>query len=143
MPIVISKQQNGTLTFGTTPGTDFSCQPTAVKIATSTTSDDGVETLCGDKSPDEITFDSTLDFTVIQDWSDDAGLIAYSHEHKGEVVDFSWAPNGATGPTWTGTVQVIPLDIGGDVAARLTSDGSWPIVSLAAPTYPALAAASA
>lgn len=138
MPIVISKQKTGTLTLGTAPGTDFSCQPTAVKITTAKNVEEGQETLCGDTEPDTVTYDKTLELTVIQDWSDPDGLIAYSHEHEGEVVPFTWAPAGATGgPTYSGTVQVDPLDIGGDVAARLTSDGAWAIVSLDAPAYPA------
>ena len=32
MAIVESKVANGTLTLGTAPGTDFSCQPTSVDI---------------------------------------------------------------------------------------------------------------
>lgn len=141
MPIVISKQQTGSLKFGVAPTyteLDVSCQPTAVKITTAAETEEGVETLCGDLEPDTVTFSSSLEFTAIQDWSSEAGLVAYSHEHKGEVVGFQWMPNGATGPTYTGTVQVYPLDIGGDVAARLTSDGAWPIVSLDAPVYPVL-----
>lgn len=144
MPIVTSKQKNGTLTFGTAPDLiDVSCQPTAVKITTEKNVEEGAETLCGEVEPDTVTYDSTLEFTAIQDWSDDAGLIAWSHLHAGEVHPFTWAPAGAGGPAYTGDVQVDPLDIGGDVAARLTSDAQWSIVGAVTPTYPVTAEAAA
>jgi hypothetical protein len=130
--IVESKLYHGKLVLGGTEpgvgGTDFSCQPSNVTItASASTSGDDIETLCGDKLLAETTLAWELDFTAIQDWSDPEGLVKYSWDMALETVYFLWVPNDTETVQISGEVQVQPLDLGGDVNTRITSDAAWPI----------------
>jgi hypothetical protein len=55
--------------------------------------------------------------------------VDYSWINKGLEVPFSFTPD-KTKPTtkWTGTLRVIPLNVGGDVPTRPTSDFDYPII---------------
>lgn len=132
MTITESRLYHGKLVLGGTEagvgGEDFSCQPSNVLVtATASTSGDDLETLCGDTILAETTLAWELDFTAIQDWEDPDGLINYSWDHALETVPFLWIPNNTKTLQITGAVQVQPLDLGGDVNTRLTSDAAWPI----------------
>ena len=132
MTITDSRVYHGKLVLGGTApgvdGTDFSCQPSNVMVtASASTSGDDLETLCGDTILAETSLAWELDFTAIQDWEDPQGLIKYSWDNALSTVPFQWIPNDTKSVEITGTVQVQPLDLGGDVNARLTSDAAWPI----------------
>lgn len=132
MTITESRVYHGKLVLGGTApgvgGTDFSCQPSNVMVtASASTSGDDLETLCGDSILAETSLAWELDFTAIQDWEDPTGLIRYSWDNALKTVPFQWIPNDGKTVEITGTVQVQPLDLGGDVNARLTSDAAWPI----------------
>jgi hypothetical protein len=133
--ITESKLKSGTLTFtvGGTP-VDFSCQPTNVRISPKHDEDgDPVETLCGDVLGAEETRTDSLLITAIQDFDDPDGFQSFSWENDRTSVPFSWRPN-ATSPTYTGTVKVRALEVGGDVNKRLTVDAEWPCVGAATRT---------
>lgn len=130
-----SKLKSGSLTLA---GVDFSCQPTNVTITPpdspssgSSSSSSSTEVLCGNILSDDSGGKSSwrLTFTSIQDFEDPDGLINYSWENQEVEVPFVWAPMGSTGPSFSGTVQVWPLLLGGDVNTRLTSDAEWTITS--------------
>lgn len=132
MTVTESRLHKGKLVLGGTApgvgGTDFSCPPTNVTVTSSaSTSGDDIETLCGDTLLAETTLAWELDFTAIQDWSDPLGLVKFSWDMALQVVPFLWIPNGSDTVQITGNVQVQPLDLGGDVNARNTSDAAWPI----------------
>lgn len=94
-----------------------------------------IETMSGATvEPDELT-DWTLNLGAIQDFTDPAGLVEFARANAGELVPFTWTPN-ADGPTYSGTVRVRALPIGGAVATRLTTSKGWPVTSLDTPTYP-------
>ena len=148
MAIVESRVKDGELTLGTTPGTDFSCQVTNIRI-NSAYSDDGdaLETLCGDTVPPGRKLDSrSLAGTFVQDWTADAAtsLTKFLYANDLAVVDFSYVPN-VDGDTITGQVRIeVPTEsYGGDVNTRITSDFEWfiqgdpvftpPVGELAAP----------
>lgn len=128
-----SKIKDGSLLLG---GVDFSCQPTNVKVTppnppSGSSSDDSTEVLCGNVLASDSGGDNSwrLAFTQIQDFTDPDGLIQYSWDNQGDEVPFTWAPRGAAGPSFAGTVQVWPIELGGDVNKRLTSDAEWTITS--------------
>lgn len=126
MTVRTSKLKNGTLTLGDdTESFSAECQATNVRLVPEYETEDGVETLCGDREPDTLTETWTLEIEAIQDFTDPAGFQAWTWEHAGQVVPYSWKPN-ATGPTFSGTVQVYALAVGGEVGARLTESTSWP-----------------
>lgn len=136
MAIVESRVKNGSLVIG---GRVFSCVPTAVSVVPGSEGGgggDSLEVLCGDVltaggSSESLT--AELSITALQDFTDPNGLVAYSWLNQGEQT-FEWIPNGAD-PTnkWVGKVVVTPIETGGEVNTRLTSDVSWTITALQTP----------
>ena len=129
-----SRNKGGTLSLDAQP---FGKQFTEVSLVPAIrTEGEAVETLTGATlSPEEVT-DWTLDLGAIQDFDDPAGFIAFANANAGDEVAFSWQPNG-TGPTYTGTVKVRAVTVGGAVNARLTNSTSWPVTGQPTTTYPA------
>jgi hypothetical protein len=134
MSVVDSRVRNGALTVG---GEVFSCQPTNVNIAPdhSGNTEDPVEVLCGDTITDTggQTLTATLNITSIQDFTNADGLIGYAWANDGTEQDFVWQPTDDPTDSWTGKVTVQAITVGGDVAARLTSDAAWPTTQLTMP----------
>jgi len=123
MPITDSRLRTGTLTLDAVA---FASQATNVNLTPTTDTDgDELEVLSGETiTPDDVTTWS-LNITAVQDFDDPDGFVAFALTNAGELVPYSWAPN-AGGPTFTGTVRVRPVVIGGDVKVRNTTDASWP-----------------
>jgi hypothetical protein len=133
MTITESRVKDGTLTLGTTPGTEFGCQVTNVRI-NSTYDDDGdaLETLCGDTIPPGRKLGGrSLAGTVVQDWTAATGsFIDYCWDNDLLTVDFAYHPTGATGTAITGKCRIeVPSETyGGDVNTRITSDFEFSII---------------
>jgi hypothetical protein len=152
MTVIVSRVKGGKITFTASSGasantaSDFSCQFTSAKITpgdTGSDTADGSYVLCGDLIPTTAAdggFGDKLDFTVVSDHNVATGLIAFSWAHRGEVVAFSYTPNlnpdeaGATAQTFSGTVVMQPLEVGGDVQGDLRISGSLKITGLTPPT---------
>lgn len=134
MPINDDRLKEGTLTID---GEAFATQATNVRLVPATNNNgDALEVLSGDVvTPDDETTWS-LNITAVQDFDDPAGFVASSLANAGDVVAYVWKPN-AAGVEYAGTVRVRPVEIGGDVAKRLTTDASWPCQEAPTPTYPA------
>lgn len=83
---------------------------------------------------DNVTRSYVLAGTAVQDLNattlTPAGLTDWSWDHKGSEVAFTFIPNTARGAAVgvTGTVRVIPLQIGGDAKVRNTADFSWVVI---------------
>lgn len=138
MTIVRSRVKTGVLTLTPAGGTavDFSCQPTNVTISTEYEEEgEMLEVLCGDIDPPETTSARTLKITQVQDFDNAEGLQNFLLDNENTVIDYSWTPNSDGGPTYSGTCQARIGDIGGDVAAQITSDIEMPIVTFER-TYP-------
>jgi len=137
--IVESRVKSGVLTLGGTGGTggtDFSCQPTNIRV-TPTTDDDGdpVETLCGDMIPAGKKESWVLAGTAIQDFDDDAGFLSYCYDNALTTVEFTWQPNVTGAPEWAGSVLIEALEEGGDVNTRITTDFEFDILGKPTRTY--------
>lgn len=131
MPITQSKLKTGALVLdvGGAAMAKFATQATNVVIAPETKEDgEPVETLDGSTIAAQSTTTWKLKAKAIQDFTDPAGLQAYSWENAGDTVPFSWTPT-AGGPVFTGNVVIAPLEIGGDVNKRTDVDVEWVIVS--------------
>lgn len=129
MPAKVHKLGPGTITIGET-GTelDFSCQVTAAHVDTEVDEGDSVTVLCGDEVPGARTYSHSFAGTLLQDL-DAAGIVAYSWEHAGEQVPFTFTPVTDLAATVEGTLILDPLSIGGDEAGQnMTSDYEWAIV---------------
>lgn len=125
MPTKTVKVGPGTLTIGAV-GTplDFTAQVTAASVVWKKNKEDNTPVLSGEEVDGDVDYTATLKATVFQDLSDD-GLVDYTWSHKGEVVPFTFSPSTAAGKSITGNVTVDPLDVGGDVKKKATSDLEW------------------
>lgn len=133
MTVVSSRVKEGVLSFGGATPADFSCQPTNVRLTPTSNQDDPLETLCGDIITGSGTTSWILQGSAVSDFDDVDGFILFCYQNDGEQVPFTWTPN-QTGGTWSGTVYVAAVEIGGDVNVRLTTDFTFPLVG-AKPEY--------
>jgi hypothetical protein len=129
MAAITNKLGPGTLTIGATGSeVDFSCQVTAAHVDWTADAEDAVQVLCGESVPGARVYSAVLAGTLFQDL-DAAGIVAYSWEHKGEQVPFTFTPVTASAATVTGDLILDPLSIGGDEAgSNMTSDYEFAIV---------------
>jgi hypothetical protein len=116
----------GTLTLATI---DFAVQASSVKLTPSVDSTDGTPTLAAPAPAPESKITWSLDISAIQDFEDAAGFVNYLMDNALAEVPFAWTPNtDIPSPAYSGTVQIIPIEIGGDVAVQIVSDVSLPVV---------------
>jgi hypothetical protein len=92
---------------------------------------DAIPTLCGEEIPAEesASFTFRLTGTAFQDLLA-SGMVDYTWTNAGDEVAFEFIPVTALARKVTGTVRLIPLQIGGEVSKteRLTSDFDWAII---------------
>lgn len=131
-----SRLKGGTLTLDAV--TTFAKQMTSVILTPSTeTEGEAVETLDGSRIEADETASWTLELGAIQDFDDPQGFVEWARANSGAEVAFDWQPNGDGAPSYAGVVKVRPVPIGGNVAERLTTTASWPLVGDPTPTYAA------
>ena len=120
-----SRLKAGTLTVD---GVAFSTQASNVRLVPKT-DDKGevLEVLSGDVLTPSDTTTWSLVIEAVQDFSSPTGLINKSLAAAGTLVPYSWKPNSAAaGVTYSGTLRLRPVEIGGDVNARLATTAEWP-----------------
>lgn len=123
---VESKVRTGTLTIG---GQEFGAQASAVAVRPGhDTSGDPLDLLDGTTLPASTTRSNVLAITAVQDFSDPAGFSRFSWDNDLDTVAFTWRPRGAGGESFTGSVEVRALPVGGEVNTRLTADAEWTCV---------------
>lgn len=105
---------------------DLSCQVTEVTVTWDNDTDDDVPVLCGGMMAGDDTFTATLEATIVQDMIA-GGVIDYTWRNKGAVVPVTFTPTDGDARV-TGDVKIIPVDLGGKVRKKNTSDVSWPFV---------------
>lgn len=128
MGVTDSRQRNGSLTID---GIDYACQASSVLLVPPAPPKDTTEeVLCGDPLPAEDTDTWTMKLTAVQDFEDPDGFVVMTWTKSGTWVSFVWKPQGATGPSYSGTVRVWPVEVGGAVRKRLDSDAEWTIESM-------------
>lgn len=128
MAIKTTKLGPGILTIGEVASPlDMTAQVTACKIAWSVDKEDNVPVLSGEELEGEADYTAQLSATVLQELSDD-GIIDWTWANKGTVVPFTFTPNSAEGKSVTGMVRVDPIDLGGDVKKKNTSELEWDCV---------------
>lgn len=121
----VRKLGPGVLTIGG-PGAalDFSGVCTKASITWKVDQSDDVPTLSGATISGDRTYTATLEATVYQDDLTVGGLVDYSWAHKGTTVPFTFQPYSDSREV-TGELTIDPLDIGGDVKKKNTSDLKW------------------
>lgn len=130
MTVVDSRLGPGTLVFDTTH--DFSVQVSSCSLVPSSNETDGTKTLGNTNPNKEVTFDWVISGSTISDWSSATGFVNWAMDHAGSYVTFTFTPSTDAGTHYTGTVNVRPIEIGGDVKMQSVVNFEFPLS--AAPT---------
>ncbi len=120
-----SRQGPGTLKLDST---EFAAQAAAVALTPDVKSEDGTPTLATPDPAPATTVDWALNIDAIQDFEDPAGFVNYLMDNALSEVPFEWTPITADGTKFTGTVQLVPIEIGGDVAVQVVTSVELPLV---------------
>lgn len=119
----------GSLKFGET-GTaqEFASALTNARLSPSLEEEDNIDVLSGETLDGDDTLEYTLSGTLLQSY-DKAGLVHWSHVNRLLVLDFEFIPNTAESDYgWRGKAKIVPLEVGGDVKTRNTSDFEFKVI---------------
>lgn len=113
----------GTLHFGATgTETEFSGQTTNMRLSPSVNEEDAIPVLSGEELAGDDSVDWVVAGTLLQSF-DREGLIYWCYENRLTEVPFEFVPNNVESDYgWRGTVKVVPLEVGGDVKTKNTTD---------------------
>jgi hypothetical protein len=128
MPTTDSRQGPGTLTFGTTTPVSFEAQAAVVKLTPTVNSEDGTPTLETPEPAPLTTIAWALNLDAIQDWEDPLGIVNWLFDNALSEQAFEWVPLAAAAPSYSGTVQIVPIEIGGDVGVQVVTSVELPII---------------
>lgn len=119
----------GTLTFGDTgAATEISDYVKAVKVTPSVNTEDSSLVLSGRVIPGDRRYSYVLAFTTYQTVQK-GGLIDWSYQNAGKELKFEFKPRDkSSAASIKGTVVVDPIELGGDVGTKPTSDVEFAIV---------------
>ena len=125
MAFADSRLGPGTLTLATF---EFNTQVSACRLTPEVNSDDGTPTLAVPEPPPLTTIAWALNIDAIQDFEEPAGLVNYLMDNALDEVPFVWTPATADGTQYEGTVQIVPMEIGGDVAVQVVTSVELPVI---------------
>ncbi|MHA7293695.1 hypothetical protein [Arthrobacter sp. HLT1-21] len=108
--------------------TQFGSQTTATKLTPSLEEEDSIPVLSGETLDGDDTLTWTLSGTLLQSY-DKAGLLHWAYENRLTVLPFKFTPSTAESDYgWKGFAKIIPLEVGGDVKTRNTSDFEFKVI---------------
>jgi hypothetical protein len=119
----------GSLKFGET-GTpmEFAAQLTNARISPSINEEDAIDVLSGETIDGDDTIDWVVAGTLHQSF-DKAGLVYWCFENRLTVVPFDFVPNTDEADYgWRGNCKIVPIDAGGDVKTKNTSDFEFKVI---------------
>jgi hypothetical protein len=125
MPFADSRLGPGTLMLDTN---EFNTQVSACRLTPDVGSEDGTPTLAVPDPAPETTIAWALNIDAIQDFTEAAGLVNYLMDNALAEVPFTWTPLTSDGTSYAGTVQIVPIEIGGDVAVQVVTSVELPLV---------------
>lgn len=125
MPLTDSRLGPGTITFGLV---DYSYQASNVRLTPTIDETDGTKTLAEPKPAPLAEVSWALAGTVIQDFADAEGFVNWAMDNALSEVPFVFTPATAPGVAYSGTVQVRPVEIGGDAGVQVTTDFEMPVI---------------
>ena len=122
----------GTLKLGAaSPATtEFGFQAAAVRLTPSVDSEDGTPTLAVPDPAPLSTISWALNVDAIQDFEEPTGFVNYLMDNKLAEHFFEWVPKTTDGTKYSGKVQIIPIEIGGDVAVQIVTSVELPLVGV-------------
>ncbi len=119
----------GTLTIGSDAAlTNFSSQCRGAKLVPSVGKGEPIDVLSGEQAPGDRTETNTLVVTLQSDFGHTNSKTEWLWEHRGEVHDFVYIPNGQLGRRITGQLTVEPIEIGGDVKTKPSAEVTFDLV---------------
>lgn len=124
----------GTLTL---ESQEFGHQAAAVRLTPSVDSADGTPTLAVPDPAPESSISWALNLDAIQDFENPTGIVNYLMDNALSEVAFAWTPLTAEGTVYAGTVQIVPIEVGGDVAVQVVTSVELPVVGAPTRTDPA------
>lgn len=107
---------------------EFGHQAAAVRLTPDVSSEDGTPTLHVPDPAPESTIAWALNIDAIQDFDNAAGLVNYLMDNALSEVAFEWTPLTSGGTVYSGTVQIVPMEVGGDVAVQIVTSVELPVV---------------
>jgi outer membrane receptor for ferric coprogen and ferric-rhodotorulic acid len=125
MPVTDSRLGPGTLVFDTTH--DFSVQVSSCSLQPSTNETDGTATLAVPTPAKDVTFEWSITGDTISDWSSATGFVNWAMDNAGDEVTFAFEPSTSAGVEYSGTCQVRPIQIGGDVNVQSVVSFEFPL----------------
>jgi hypothetical protein len=125
MPFADSRLGPGTLKLGVA---EFNTQVSACRLTPSVNSEDGTPTLAAPDPAPLTTIDWALNIDAIQDFTEAAGLVNFLMDNALDTVAFQWVPLTSDGTQYAGNVQIVPIEIGGDVAVQVVTSVELPVV---------------
>jgi len=124
MPLVDSRQGVGTLTID---AHDFSYQAAAVRLSPDVSSEDGTPTLAVPEPAPDTSVTWALNIDSIQDFEEPLGLVNYLMDNALAEAPFVWTPI-TGGVVYNGVIQVVPMEVGGDVGVQVVTSVELPLV---------------
>lgn len=101
------------------------CRSAVIQVTENVDSTEKVDVLSGETlaQQDTATYSYAFAVTFLQDMGQPAssGIVAYSWANAGQTKSFIYTPSNAAAAgskTWTFNARVMPLNVGGDVAAQ-------------------------
>jgi hypothetical protein len=130
MATIDSRQGPGTLKIGTAAPDliEVSAQASHVALTPTVNSDDGTPTLATPEPAPETSIAWALNISAIQDFEDPVGFVNFLMDHALAELAFEWEPITGKAPKYAGTVQIVPMEVGGDVAVQTVTDVELPCV---------------
>lgn len=124
MTINSTKVGPGVLTFAAA-AFQAQCRSAELQVTENVDSTEKVDVLSGETlaPTDTATYTYQLVVTFLQDLGQPAatGIVAYSWANAGQTKAFVYTPSNAAAAgskTWTGSLRIVPLNVGGDVQAQ-------------------------
>lgn len=130
MPFADSRLGPGTLKLGAAdpPTQDFSTQAAAVRLTPSIDTEDGTPTLALPDPAPLSTVSWALNVDSIQDFEEPAGFVNYLMDNALDENFFEWVPLTPDGTKYKGKVQIVPIEVGGDVAVQVVTSVELPLI---------------
>ena len=130
MAVTAHKLGPGFLKFGETASErEFGASVTRAELTPSWADDDPIPVLSGDEYSEPGTFEGTISGEFLQEYGVDS-LLAWTWEHTGETMPFTFTPRSDQVMTFTGQCIVTALKVGGDVKTANTTEFEWRVLEL-------------
>lgn len=107
---------------------NFSRQVRSCRLVPSVEYGDNIDLLDGSTERGDRSESFTLEGTWQQDFGQQASVVEWLFDHRGEDHPFDYVPNNTLGRRISGTLTVEAVELGGEVKEKPTSDFSYSLI---------------